>query len=174
MTTPPLGNPSPSLKAVLETVGSIAADLDLGETLQRIVDAAAELSGARYAALGVLDDSTGPHRLREFVTHGISPQQRALIGHLPTGHGILGVLIDDPEPLRIDNLGEHDLSYGFPPNHPPMRTFLGAPIRIGLRVFGNLYLTERQGGGPFSDQDSELVVALAAAAGVVIENARLY
>ena len=84
------------------------------------------------------------------------------------------MLIDHPEPLRIDDLGNHPLSYGFPANHPPMTTFLGAPIRIGTRVFGNLYLTERPGGGPFTDQDAELVVALAAAAGVIIENARLY
>jgi signal transduction histidine kinase len=165
---------APSLRAVLETVGSIAADLDLAETLQRIVDAAAEISGARYAALGVLDDSAGPNRLREFVTHGISADERARIGNPPTGHGILGLLIDHPEPLRIDDLGRHALSHGFPEHHPRMTTFLGAPIRIGSRVFGNLYLTERQGGGPFTEQDTELVVALAAAAGVVIENARLY
>lgn len=166
--------PVQSLRTVLDTVGSIAADLDLGETLQRIIDAAAELSGARYGALGVLDDAISERRLVQFVTHGISPAERARIGDLPTGHGILGVLIKHPAPLRIDNLGSHELSHGFPANHPPMRTFLGAPIRIGTRVFGNLYLTERGGGGPFTDQDTELVVALAAAAGVVIENARLY
>lgn len=166
--------PVQSLRAVLDTVGSIAADLDLGETLQRIIDAAAELSGAQYGALGVLDDAAHERHLVQFVTHGISPSERARIGDLPTGHGILGVLIDHPEPLRIDDLGQHELSYGFPANHPPMSTFLGAPIRIGNRVFGNLYLTERRGGGPFTDQDAELVVALAATAGVVIENARLY
>jgi signal transduction histidine kinase len=174
---PGLTTPDPpvqSLRAVLDTVGSIAADLDLGETLQRIIDAATELSGARYGALGVLDEAASERRLVEFVTHGISPEERARIGDPPTGHGILGVLIDHPEPLRIDDLGSHELSYGFPANHPPMSTFLGAPIRIGSRVFGNLYLTERLGGGPFTDQDAELVVALAAAAGVVIENARLY
>ncbi len=171
--TPP-EPPVQSLRTVLDTVGTIAADLDLGETLQRIVDAAAQLSGARYGALGVLDDATSERRLVQFVTHGISPAERAKIGDPPTGHGILGVLIDHPEPLRIHELGSHELSYGFPPNHPPMSTFLGAPIRIGARVFGNLYLTERRGGGPFTDQDAELVVALAATAGVVIENARLY
>lgn len=171
----PLG--SPSLRTVLETVGSIAADLDLDVTLQRIIDAATELSGARYGALGVLDeaDHRGQARtLREFVTHGISPVQRELIGSPPTGHGVLGVLIDHPEPLRIDDLTTHPLSFGFPANHPSMRTFLGAPIRIGTRVFGNLYLTERTGGGPFTDEDVELVVAFAAAAGVIIENTRLY
>lgn len=168
---------SPSLRTVLETVGSIAADLDLDVTLQRIIDAATELSGARYGALGVLDeadDGGQVRRLREFVTHGISPIERELIGNLPTGHGVLGVLIENPEPLRIDDLTTHPLSYGFPDNHPQMRTFLGAPIRIGSRVFGNLYLTERAGGGPFTEEDAELVVAFAAAAGVIIENARLY
>ena len=165
---------TPSLRAVLETVGAIAADLDLDVTLQRIIDAATELARARYGALGVLDESSNGQTLREFVTHGISPTERALIGDLPTGHGILGVLIDNPEPVRIDDLSQHPLSYGFPANHPKMKTFLGAPIRIGNRVFGNLYLTERAGGGPFSDDDAELVVAFAAAAGVIIENTRLY
>ena len=162
------------LRALLATVGLIASDLDLNTTLQRIVDAAAELSGARYAALGVLDEGVPVRRVREFVTHGISAAERLRIGAPPTGHGILGVLIDDPKPLRVDNLADHPLSYGFPANHPAMTTFLGAPIRIGNRVFGNLYLTERIGGGPFTEQDTELVVALAAAAGVIIENARLY
>jgi hypothetical protein len=162
------------LRSLLATVGLIASDLDLDTTLQRIVDAAAELSGARYAALGVLDEGVPVRRVREFVTHGISADERLRIGAPPTGHGILGVLIDDPRPLRVDNLADHPLSYGFPANHPAMSTFLGAPIRIGNRVFGNLYLTERIGGGPFTEQDTELVVALAAAAGVIIENARLY
>ncbi len=166
---------SPSLRAVLEAVGSIAADLDLHETLQRIVDAATLLSNATYGALGVLDDRRGSGgRLREFVTSGVTPEQRARIGPTPEGHGILGVLIDRPEPLRVDDLSRHELAAGFPAHHPPMTTFLGAPIRIGDRVFGNLYLTERRGGGPFTEQDSELVVAFATAAGVVIENARLY
>ena len=164
----------PSLRAVLETVGAIAADLDLDVTLQRIIDAATELARARYGALGVLDESSDGLSLREFATHGISPVQRQLIGDLPTGHGILGVLIDNPEPVRIDDLSRHPLSQGFPPNHPEMKTFLGAPIRIGSRIFGNLYLTERAGGGPFTDDDVELVVAFAAAAGVIIENTRLY
>ncbi len=165
---------TPSLRAVLEAVGSIAADLDVHETLQRIVDAASLLSNARYGALGVLDERTGGDRLREFVTHGMDSEQRARIGPLPTGHGILGVLIDHPEPLRIENLDGHPQAAGFPPGHPVMTSFLGTPIRIGDRVFGNLYLAERIGGGPFTEQDTELVVAFATAAGVVIENARLY
>ncbi len=166
---------SPSLRAILDAVGSIASDLDLHETLQRIVDAASLLSHATYGALGVLDDRQGAdRRLREFVTYGITPEQRSRIGPVPAGHGILGVLIDHPEPLRIDTLAGHELAAGFPPDHPPMTTFFGTPIRIGTRVFGNLYLTERRGGGPFTDHDRELVVAFATAAGVVIENARLY
>lgn len=172
--TEPDSDVTPSLRAVLETVGAIAADLDLAVTLQRIIDAATELARARYGALGVLEQSAGGHTLREFVTHGVSPTERALIGDPPIGHGVLGLLIDNPEPVRIDDLSAHPLSYGFPANHPRMKTFLGAPIRIGNRVFGNLYLTERAGGGPFTDDDAELVVAFAAAAGVIIENARLY
>jgi signal transduction histidine kinase len=172
--TEPATEVTPSLRAVLETVGAIAADLDLDVTLQRIIDAATELARARYGALGVLDEMSNGSTLREFVTHGISPRERELIGDKPTGHGILGILIDNPQPVRIDDLSQHPLSYGFPANHPKMRTFLGAPIRIGARVFGNLYLTERAGGGPFTDDDVELVVAFAAAAGVIIENTRLY
>ena len=117
----------------------------------------------------------GPgRRLREFVTHGLTTDQRAAIGDLPAGHGILGLIIDRPEPLRLPDLGQHPSSYGFPPHHPPMQTFLGVPIRIRDQVFGNLYLTEKRGGGTFTVEDEEVVVALAAAAGVVIENARLY
>jgi signal transduction histidine kinase len=172
---PVAGSVSPSLRAVLEAVGSIAADLDLHETLQRIVDAATLLANATYGALGMLDERRGSGgRLRDFVTSGITQEQRDRIGPRPEGHGILGVLIDHPEPLLVDDLSRHELAAGFPPHHPPMTTFLGAPIRIGDRVFGNLYLTERRGGGPFTVHDSELVVAFATAAGVVIENARLY
>ena len=161
------------LRRLLDAVVGINADLSLERALERIVTAACELAGARYGALGVL--GSGPdRRLREFVTHGLTPEQRAAIGDLPRGHGILGVIIDRPEPLRLPVLGEHPSSYGFPPNHPPMETFLGVPIRIRDQVFGNLYLTEKQGAGTFSTEDEEVVVALAAAAGVVIENARLF
>ena len=161
------------LRGLLDAVVGINADLSLERALERIVTAACELAGARYGALGVL--GSGPdRRLREFVTHGLTAEQRAAIGDLPRGHGILGVIIDRPEPLRLPVLGEHPASYGFPPNHPPMKTFLGVPIRIRDQVFGNLYLTEKQGAGTFSTEDEEVVIALAAAAGVVIENARLY
>jgi signal transduction histidine kinase len=161
------------LRGLLDAVVGIASDLDVDSVLQRIVRVACQLAGAQYGAIGVL--GAGPdRRLREFVTHGLSDEQRAKIGDLPRGHGILGVIIDSPEPLRLTTLGEHPKSYGFPPNHPPMNTFLGVPIRIRETVFGNLYLTEKQSGDGFTPDDEEVVVALAAAAGVVIENARLY
>ncbi|MEO6712419.1 MAG: GAF domain-containing protein [Mycobacteriales bacterium] len=161
------------LRGLLDAVVGIAADLSLDSVLQRIVHVACQLADARYGAIGVL--GAGPdRRLREFVTYGLIDEQRLAIGDLPRGHGILGVIIDNPEPLRLTALGDNADSFGFPPNHPPMGTFLGVPIRIRDKVFGNLYLTEKQGGGGFTDGDEEIVVALAAAAGVAIENARLY
>jgi signal transduction histidine kinase len=123
--------------------------------------------------LGVLD--IGPERrLRTFVHHGMSSDQVVEIGALPTGHGLLGLLIDDPRPIRLHDIAAHPASYGFPAHHPPMQSFLGVPIRIRDRVFGNLYLTEKAGGVDFTDEDENVVVALATAAGVAIENARLY
>jgi signal transduction histidine kinase len=161
------------LRGLLDAVVGINADLSLERALERIVTAACTLADAQYGALGVLGGGPG-RRLREFVTHGLSADQRAAIGDLPAGHGILGLIIDRPEPLRLPVLGQHPSSYGFPPHHPPMQTFLGVPIRIRDQVFGNLYLTEKRGGGTFTVEDEEVVVALAAAAGVVIENARLF
>ncbi|WP_433533438.1 GAF domain-containing protein [Micromonospora sp. CA-263727] len=159
------------LRALLDAVVGIGTDLDLRSTLQRIVQSACELAGARYGALGVI----GPDRmLHDFITHGISPELHAKIGDLPHGRGVLGLLIDDPKPLRMPDITQHPRSYGFPPNHPPMHTFLGVPVRIREQVFGNLYLAEKQGGVQFTEDDEEIVVALAAAAGVAIENARLY
>ncbi len=161
------------LRVLLDAVVGIAADLDLDSVLERIVRVSCRLADARYGALGVL--GAGPdRRLSQFITHGLDAEQRAAIGDLPRGHGILGVIIDSPEPLRLDRLADHAQSYGFPPNHPPMATFLGVPVRIREKVFGNLYLTEKRSGGSFTVEDEEIVVALAAAAGVVIENARLY
>jgi signal transduction histidine kinase len=160
------------LRLLLDAVVSMAADLTLDGVLARIVEIARHLTGAKYAALGVLN--SGPHKgLRTFVHHGMQAEQVRLIGDLPTGHGILGLLIDQPEPLRLPEIGAHPDSYGFPPNHPPMSSFLGVPVRIRDQVFGNLYLTEKPG-GDFTQEDEEIVVALAAAAGVAIENARLY
>jgi signal transduction histidine kinase len=166
-------NTQDRLRGLLDAVVGIAADLSLDSVLERIVRAACQLADAQYGALGVL--GAGPNRrLREFVTHGLTDDQRARIGDLPRGHGILGAIIDRPEPLRLANLGDSSLSYGFPPNHPPMKSFLGVPIRIREKVFGNLYLTEKKSGDGFTADDEEIVVALAAAAGVVVENARLY
>ncbi|MBL6274578.1 GAF domain-containing sensor histidine kinase [Micromonospora fiedleri] len=159
------------LRALLDAVVGIGTDLDLHSTLLRIVQSACELAGARYGALGVIGTD---RTLHDFITHGISPELHAKIGDLPHGRGVLGLLIDDPKPLRMPDITQHPHSYGFPPNHPPMHTFLGVPIRIRDQVFGNLYLAEKQGGAQFTDDDEEIVVALAAAAGVAIENARLY
>jgi signal transduction histidine kinase len=151
---------------------SIGSELDLSEALMRIVDVACELVDARYGALGVLDE-TGT-RLSQFITVGIDEEGRRRIGNLPEGHGILGLLIVDPQPIRLPDLREHPDSYGFPPNHPPMRSFLGAPIRVRGTVFGNLYLCDKASGDVFSDIDEELVTALAGAAGIAIDNARLH
>ncbi|MEU8215030.1 GAF domain-containing sensor histidine kinase [Micromonospora taraxaci] len=159
------------LRALLDAVVGIGSNLDLRTTLQRIVGSACDLVGARYGALGIL----GPDRLlHDFIVHGITPEQHAKIGDLPHGRGVLGLLIDEPRPLRMPDITKHPRSYGFPANHPPMHSFLGVPVRIRDQVFGNLYLAEKQGGAQFTDDDEEIVVALAAAAGVAIENARLY
>ncbi len=161
------------LRLLLDAVVSMAADLSLDGVLARIVSIASRLVDARYAALGVLD--VGPDRgLRTFVHHGLDDATVTRIGPLPTGHGLLGVLIDDPRPIRLPDIAAHPASYGFPEHHPPMRSFLGVPVRIRDRVFGNLYLTEKAGGGDFDELDETVVIALAAAAGVAIENARLY
>jgi len=159
------------LRALLDAVVMIGSDLDLRSTLTRIATVACELVRARYGALGVI----GPDRkLVEFITHGIDPETHAAIGDLPTGRGVLGLLIEDPRPVRLPDIGQHPKSYGFPPHHPVMRSFLGVPIRIRDQVFGNLYLAEKQGGAEFTEDDEQIAVALAAAAGVAIENARLY
>ena len=150
---------------------TLASDLSLETVLQRIVDEAVDLTDATYGALGVL----GPDgRIAEFVTTGITPEQRAAIGDPPTGHGILGLLIRDPRPVRIPNLADHELSYGFPPNHPLMTSFLGAPVSARGTVFGNLYLTNKKGATEFDQADEDALVVLAAQAGIAIENARLY
>jgi signal transduction histidine kinase len=161
-----------SLRQLLDAVLTVGSDLDLDAMLERIVRSAATLVDARYAALGVLDD-TGT-RLDRFITVGIDDDARAAIGHVPEGHGILGLLILDAQPLRLPDLRAHPDSYGFPPHHPPMRSFLGVPIRVRDEVFGNLYLTDKTTADAFSDVDEELVVGLAAAAGVAVDNARLH
>jgi signal transduction histidine kinase len=161
-----------SLRRLLDAVVTVGSDLDLPAMLERIVQAAIDLVDARYGALGVLDDTRS--RLAQFITVGIDDATAAAIGHLPEGHGILGLLILDAEPLRLPDLREHPDSYGFPPHHPPMRSFLGVPVLVREEVFGNLYLTDKTTAETFTDVDEELVVGLAAAAGVAIENARLH
>ncbi|MEU8305481.1 GAF domain-containing sensor histidine kinase [Actinomadura sp. NPDC048955] len=158
--------------ALLEAVVSIGSELDLESVLRRITEAATTLVDARYGALGVIGEE-GEH-LVQFVTVGVSEEEIEAIGHWPHGHGILGLLIREPRSLRLPDLGDHPASSGFPANHPPMRTFLGVPIRVRDEVFGNLYLTEKAGGGQFEEEDEVVVIALATAAGVAIENARLY
>ncbi len=159
------------LDGLVEAMLVVTSGLELDDTLRTIVNTAIELVDAKYGALGVRghDDE-----LVEFVYQGIDEVTRDLIGPLPEGRGVLGVLVDDPKPIRLEDISSHQASVGFPPNHPPMRTFLGVPVRVRDDVFGNLYLTEKVGGQPFSEDDEVLVQALAAAAGIAIDNARLY
>ncbi|HEV7899603.1 MAG TPA: GAF domain-containing protein [Planosporangium sp.] len=159
------------LRALLDAVVGIGTDLDLRSTLERIVMAACRLTDAEYGALGVI----GPDRtLVEFITHGMSTEIHRRIGGLPRGHGLLGLLIEDPRAIRLPDIAAHPRAYGFPEHHPMMRSFLGVPVRIREQVFGNLYLSEKRGGGQFTDDDEELMTALSVAAGAAIENARLY
>jgi signal transduction histidine kinase len=159
------------LDGLLEAMLVVTSGLELDETLRTIVHTAIELVDAKYGALGVRGHD---HELVEFIYEGIDEEMRRQIGHLPEGRGVLGLLIDDPKPIRLENISNHVASVGFPPNHPSMRTFLGVPVRIRDEVFGNLYLTEKANGQPFSEDDEVLVQALAAAAGIAIDNARLY
>jgi len=151
---------------------ALNAELSLDALLQKLVETAAALTEARYAALGVIDETGG--ELERFLTTGIDEAQHAAIGHLPRGRGILGVLIRDATSLRLDKLGDDPRAVGFPPNHPPMSTFLGVPVMLRGIAYGNLYLTEKAGGVAFTIEDEEIVELLAAQAAVAIENARLY
>lgn len=156
---------------LIEAGLALSAELSLPVVLQRIIELAAEVTGARYAALGVL----GPGgRIVEFVTHGVAAEERAAIGDPPTGRGILGVLIEEVRPLRIPDIAADPRSVGFPPNHPLMRSFLGAPVVARGRVFGNIYLTEKQDAPGFTEEDERSLVVLAAQAAVAVENAGLY
>ncbi|WP_190015120.1 GAF domain-containing sensor histidine kinase [Streptomyces lucensis] len=159
------------MQTLLDAVMAIGSDLELEDLLRRIVQSAVELVDASYGALGVVGEEG---RIRQFVTVGMDEETIAEIGHYPEGHGILGLLIREPRPLRLIDLGEHPESTGFPPGHPPMRTFLGAPVQVRGKVFGNLYLTDKRGGLPFDADDEVVMQSLAAAAGVAIDNARLY
>jgi len=160
------------LELLIEAGRALVSMLDLESLLQRVLETARDVTGARYAALGILDSRR--ESLERFLTLGIDDEARARIGNLPTGRGVLGELIRDARPLRVRDVGTHPASYGFPPGHPPMRSFLGVPIVIRGEAFGNLYLTEKQGGEEFDQADEESAVILADWAAIAIENARLY
>ena len=160
------------LRALFEAGVAVSSELSLDAVLQRLVEAAAELTGARYAALGVIDPSGAG--LERFLTHGIDAETREAIGAPPRGRGVLGALIQEARPLRLHDLSDDARSVGFPPNHPAMRTFLGVPVMLRGVAYGNLYLTEKELGEDFTEADEELVSLLASQAAVAIENARLY
>ncbi len=161
-----------TVRGVLDLARDVLAELDLDIVLDRVLESAQDLTGARYAALGVLDESRS--ELSRFITRGIDDATHAEIGALPRGRGVLGALIEDPVPLRLEDVGRHPRSYGFPRGHPPMRTFLGAPIIVRGLPYGNLYLTEKAGGAQFSAEDEEALTVLAELAGVAIDHARRY
>ncbi len=158
--------------ALIQAGLTLASELSLPSVLQKIVDLACEVADARYGALAVL----GPDakHIRDFLTHGLTDQERDAIGTLPEGRGILGLIIEESRPLRLANIRDHPQAAGFPPNHPAMTTFLGVPIEVRGRVFGNLYLAEKRGGSEFTEEDQQAVMTLAAQAAVAVENARLY
>jgi GAF domain-containing protein len=168
----PSGLDERRLRSLLASSRAVSSMLDLEAVLPEVLAAARGLTGARYAAIGIL----GPDRqsLERFITSGIDPAEREKIGDLPHGRGILGLLIDDPRPLRLADVGAHPQSYGFPIDHPPMTTFLGAPVLIRGEAWGNLYLTEKAGGEEFDDDDEAAIIVLAEQAATAIENARLY
>jgi two-component system, NarL family, sensor histidine kinase DevS len=159
------------VNALFEAVVAVGTNLDIEVVLREIVEAAVKLVDARYGAMGVIGEGG---RLAEFIPVGLSEDEIAAIHHWPEGRGLLGALITDPKPMRIPDLGKHALSSGFPAGHPPMRSFLGVPIRVRDEIYGNLYLTEKEGRAEFDGEDEAVLGALAAAAGVAIENARLY
>jgi signal transduction histidine kinase len=160
------------LERLVVATSSLITELSLEGVLQRVVEVAADLIGAHYAAIGVL--APDGRVLESFTTYGVTPEQRALIGPPPRGHGILGLVIREARPIRLPDLARHPDSYGFPPHHPPMRSFLGVPI-VGRRgVFGNLYLTEKIDREPFTEEDEHIAVLLASTTAAVVENARLH
>ena len=162
--------PGSGLRGLLEVARGVVADLDLDSVLERVVEAAREVSGARYVALGVLDESRS--ELARFITVGIDEDTRRRIGSLPRGRGVLGKLIAHPVTLRLSDVGAHPHSYGFPHEHPPMKTFLGVPVTVDGQPFGNLYLAEKAGGEEFTEGDEQAVEALAEFAGVAIDRTR--
>lgn len=166
-----LTGPAGGITHLLAAFAAMADDIDLDTVLERVIAAACQLVDARFGALGVIAPD---HTLSHFITVGLHEDEIRRIGPLPEGHGVLGLLITDPHPLRLGDLRQHPLAAGFPAGHPQMTSFLGVPIRIHGTVFGNIYLTGKKGVGEFTDTDEDLLVSLAAAAGVAIENARLY
>ncbi len=160
-----------TLRSLLEAVLVVGSGLELDSVLQRIVQSAVSLLDARYGALGVRAADGG---LSEFVYEGISHAQRRKMGHLPEGRGILGLLINDPRPVRLSDLSKHPASIGFPPNHPPMKSFLGTPIMIRGKVFGSIYLTEKLGEPEFTEEDAVILKVLATSAAMAVDNARLF
>lgn len=163
---------SDKLRRLMAAVLMITGDVELADLLRHIVEEARLLVDARYAALGVLNSSHT--ELEEFLTVGLSQEEEASIGPRPRGRGVLGVLISEPRPLRLERIDQHPSSHGLPPHHPPMTTFLGVPLRVRDEVYGNLYLTDKVGGEPFTDEDEALAEALALAAGVAIQTSRLH
>jgi len=159
-------------RMLIEAGLALVSELDLEAVLERIVELAVAITGARYGALGVLGETTP--QIERFITQGVTDEERAAIGHLPEGKGILGLLIREARPMRIPEIGDDPRSAGFPPNHPRMHSFLGAPVRALGQVYGNIYLTEKQGATEFTEDDEAALVVLATQAGVAIENARLY
>src|SRR5215207_2619401 len=160
-----------ALRKLIGVGSEVVSELDHEAVLQRVIEAARELTGARYAALGVLDESR--QELERFLTSGIDPSTHRAIGDLPRGRGLLGVLISDPRPLRLTDVGRHPASYGFPLGHPAMRSFLGVPVLVRGEAWGNLYLTEKDG-GPFDEADEEAIVVLSHWAATAIQNSHLY
>ena len=160
------------LRRLLEATLLLEADLELPTLLRHLIDEARSMTSARYGAIGVLNDERTA--LIEFITVGLESEEEHQIGPRPTGKGVLGVLITDPRPLRLASLASHPDSFGFPPNHPPMTSFLGVPITVRGEVYGNLYLTDKVGWSEFTSDDESLVEALALAAGIAVENARLH
>jgi signal transduction histidine kinase len=160
------------LRRLIDAGRALIAELDVDAVLQQLLDVAREVTGARYAAVGVLDEQR--EELERFVTAGVDAETHRAIGDLPRGRGILGLLIEDPRPLRLEHIGDHPHSYGFPSGHPQMETFLGVPVTLRDEVWGNLYLTEKEGGAPFTEADEESAVILADWAAIAIDNARLY
>jgi two-component system, NarL family, sensor histidine kinase DevS len=165
-------NPKEGDRRLIEAGMALASELSLDAVLRRIVELAVDLTGARYGALGVL--TPDGRSIEEFITVGITADERAALGDPPTGHGLLGALIREARPLRIPDIGADPRSVGFPPNHPPMKSLLGAPVTGRGKVFGNIYLTDKQDAGAFDEEDERVLVVLATQAAVAVENARLY